>query len=551
MSDLMKVSSNPHIRSKDSTSRIMLAVIIALLPTTIFGIYNFGIRALLIVAITIASTVLTEFVFEKITKRKNTIGDLSAVVTGLLLALNLPVSVPWWIGAVGGIFAILVVKMLFGGLGQNFMNPALAGRMLLATFPMLMTKWPTPLHWLGLGRVDAVASATPMSYLHSGTLPPFNLGQLLLGQQGGCLGEVSAFMLLLGGGYLVLRRVISPRIPLAFLATAAFFAALTAPADVSVARWVAMELLSGGLLLGALFMATDPTTSPITPRGQLLFGAGCGTLTMLLRTCSSYPEGVGWAILTMNCCVWLLDRLGMPRRFGAGRFYATRKLLRRIRRSVGKIHFVKPQLSFHFGHGGKAPGEDHLDQIREQAKVIGHLCVVVLIMGAMIFFVHRYTDLDTARTEAELQTERLAQVMPAAASSSETPYRANGALSILAGYSAENELVGYCVEVQAQGFGGVITMEVGVDLNGQVTGVAVTSHKETAGVGTRAMTPAALNRYVGRYGTLHTTGENAVDAVSGATATSNAITAGVNRALAIVANLDAADGSVDYVDGEV
>ena len=253
----------------------------------------------------------------------------------------------------------------------------------------------------------------------------------------------------------------------------------------------------------------------------------------------------------MNCCVWLLDRVGMLRRFGAGRFYATRKLLRRIRRSVGKIHFVKPQLSFHFGHGGKAPGEDHLDQIREQAKVIGHLCVVVVIMGVMIFFVHRYTDLDTARTEAELQTERLAQVMPAAASSSETPYRANGALSILAGYSEENELVGYCVEVQAQGFGGVITMEVGVDLNGQVTGVAVTSHKETAGVGTRAMTPAALSRYVGRYGTLRTTGENAVDAVSGATATSNAITAGVNRALAIVANLDAADGSVDYVDGEV
>lgn len=156
--------------------------------------------------------------------------------------------------------------------------------------------------------------------------------------------------------------------------------------------------------------------------------------------------------------------------------------------------------------GARPPGEDHLDQIREQAKVIGHLCVVVVIMGVMIFFVHRYTDLDTARTEAEQQTERLAQVMPAAASSSETPYRANGALSILAGYSEENELVGYCVEVQAQGFGGVITMEVGVDLNGQVTGVAVTSHKETAGVGTRAMTPAALSRYVGRYGTLRTTG---------------------------------------------
>ena len=541
----------PPAGHPDSAQAMMRDVLVALTPALAMAVFFFGPRALLLTAVSVVSCVLFEGAYRRFTHQSDTRRDLSACVTGLLLALSLPASAPYWAPVLGAAFAIVVVKQFYGGLGKNFMNPALAGRMLLATFPMLMTKWPTPLHWLGLGRVDAVASATPMSYLHSGTLPPFNLGQLLLGQQGGCLGEVSAFMLLLGGGYLVLRRVISPRIPLAFLATAAFFAALTAPADVSVARWVAMELLSGGLLLGALFMATDPTTSPITPRGQLLFGAGCGTLTMLLRTCSSYPEGVGWAILTMNCCVWLLDRLGMPRRFGAGRFYATRKLLRRIRHSVSKIHFVKPQLSFHFGHGGKAPGEDHLDQIREQAKVIGHLCVVVLIMGAMIFFVHRYTDLDTARTEAELQTERLAQVMPAAASSSETPYRANGALSILAGYSAENELVGYCVEVQAQGFGGVTTMEVGVDLNGQVTGVAVTSHKETAGVGTRAMTPAALSRYVGRYGTLHTTGENAVDAVSGATATSNAITAGVSRALAIVANLDATDGSVDYVDGEV
>ena len=524
----------PPAGHPDSAQAMMRDVLVALTPALAMAVFFFGPRALLLTAVSVVSCVLFEGAYRRFTHQSDTRRDLSACVTGLLLALSLPASAPYWAPVLGAAFAIVVVKQFYGGLGKNFMNPALAGRMLLATFPMLMTKWPTPLHWLGLGRVDAVASATPMSYLHGGTLPPFNLGQLLL-----------------GGGYLVLRRVISPRISLAFLATAAFFAALTAPADVSVARWVAMELLSGGLLLGALFMATDPTTSPITPRGQLLFGAGCGTLTMLLRTCSSYPEGVGWAILTMNCCVWLLDRLGMPRRFGAGRFYATRKLLRRIRHSVSKIHFVKPQLSFHFGHGGKAPGEDHLDQIRDQAKVIGHLCVVVLIMGAMIFFVHSYNDLDTARTEAELQTERLAQVMPAAASSSETPYRANGALSILAGYSAENELVGYCVEVQAQGFGGVITMEVGVDLNGQVTGVAVTSHKETTGVGARAMTPAALSRYVGRYGTLHTTGENAVDAVSGATATSNAITAGVSRALAIVANLDAADGSVDYVDGEV
>ena len=200
---------------------------------------------------------------------------------------------------------------------------------------------------------------------------------------------------------------------------------------------------------------------------------------------------------------------------------------------------------------GKMPGEAHLDQIRTQAKALLHLGAVLLATVLVIFGVHRFTDLDTARAEAEQQQKLLAQVMPQAAFSSETPYRASGALSIQAGYSADNELVGYCIEVQAQGFSGAVTMEVGVDLDGKVTGVAVTDHKETSGVGTEAMTPAALHRYVGKSGTIRSSGGNSVDAVSGATATSQAITAGVNRALAIVATLDQEGGDVDYVDGEV
>lgn len=542
----------PQVGQPSTTRAMMADVLVALLPALGMAVFFFGPRALALTAVSMGACVLFEFLYRRLTRQGDTTGDLSACVTGALLAMSLPASAPYWVPVLGAAFAIVVVKQFYGGLGKNFMNPALGGRMLLATFPMLMTTWPQPLQRLPLWGADAVSCATPMSYLHDGLLPPQSLGQLFLGQQGGCMGEISSFMLLLGGCYLVLRRVISLRIPLAYLGTAAAVALLFPGGDGGALTWAAAQLLSGGLLLGAFFLATDPTTSPVTPRGQVMFGAGCGLLTMLLRSHSSYPEGVGWAILTMNCCVWLLDRAGMPRRYGAGSFSVVRAWARQARESLGEIKFIKPQLDLklRFHQAGKAPGEAHLDQIRAQMKPLAALAGVVLATGLVIFGVHRFTDLDTARAEARRQQELLSQVMPLAAFSSETPYRANGALSITAGYSADNQLVGYCVEVQAQGFSGVVTMEVGVDLNGQVTGVAVTDHKETANVGTNAMTPSALSRYVGKSGTIRPSGNNAVDAVSGATATSQAITAGVNRALAIVANLDT-EGVVDYVDGEV
>jgi Na+-translocating ferredoxin:NAD+ oxidoreductase RnfG subunit len=308
------------------------------------------------------------------------------------------------------------------------------------------------------------------------------------------------------------------------------------------------ELLSGGLLLGAFFVATDPTTSPVTPRGQIFFGIGCGALTMLLRYHGSYPEGVGWAILTMNCCVWLLDRAGMPRRFGVAPFSSAKKAFLRTRISMSKIKFIKPDISFRRHKEGEMPGEAHLDQIRVGVKTIGALAAVLAVTVLVIFTVDRVTDLDTARAETQMQQELLAQAMPQATFRSEVPFRANGALSITAGYSSDNQLVGYCVEVQSQGFSGVITMVVGVDLDGKVTGVAVTDHKET--IGTEAMTPEALSRYVGRSGTIRTSGSNTVDIVSGATATSKALTAGVNRALAIVASLDTEGDTTLYEDSD-
>ena len=541
----------PQVGQPSTTESMMADVLVALLPSLAMAVFFFGLRVLVLTAISIGTCTGVERLYRHCTGQSDTSKDLSACVTGLLLALSLPASSNYLIPVLGGTFAIVLVKQFYGGLGKNFMNPALAGRMLLATFPVLMTNWSKPLDRLPLFGVDVVSAPTPLSYLNTGSLPPQTFRQLLLGSHGGCMGEVASFMLLLGGLYLVLRRVISIRIPGSYLGTVAIIALLFPPEGVDELSWMIAHLLSGGLLLGAFFFATDPTTSPTTPRGQIMFGIGCGLLTMLLRYFSSYPEGVGWAILTMNCCVWLLDRAGMPRRFGVTRFAVIKEWIQDIKKEVGKIYFVKPNLNLSSLRNGKVPGEEHLDQIRAYGKTSLYFGGVFLVTALAIFGVQRFTDLHTAQAENQAQKQLLAQVMPKAAFSSETPYHAVGALSIRAGYSEESELVGYCVEVQSQSFGGVITMDVGVDLDGKVTGVAVTDHHDTSGVGTKAMTKNALGRYIGRSGTIRTSGQNSVDAVSGATATSHAITVGVNRALSIIAKLDTEGGDITYVDGEV
>lgn len=540
---------SPQLRQPSTTRAMMLDVMVALTPALGMAIFFFGLRALSLTAVSVGSCVLFEALYRLLTRQRQSIGDLSACVTGLLLALSLPASTPYWVPVMGAAFGIIVVKQFYGGLGRNFMNPALAGRMLAGTLPMLMTTWPQPMQKLSLAAVDAVSAATPMSYLHEGSLPPQPLNIMFLGQRGGCMGEVSTFMLLLGLVYLLLRRVISARIPLAYLGTVAVIALLSSPEGISPPVWTAYQLMGGGLLMGAVFFATDPATSPVTPRGHIMFGVGCGLLTVLLRSSSSYPEGVGWAVLTMNCMVWLLDRLGLPRRFGIGNFAATRGKLAEMRASLAEIKFVRPQPDFKLPKPseGQAPGEAYLDLLRSSLKTVGPFAGVFLATCLVIFGVHRFTDLNTARAEIQAEYEILSQAMPLAVVGAETPYHPAGALSITAGYGEEGHLLGYCVSVQSQGFGGPVTMTVGVDLNGVVTGVAIESHSETDRVGTEALTPEALARYVGRSGTIRTSGSNSVDAVSGATATSKAITAGVNRALNIVANLDTA-GEIDYED---
>ena len=360
----------PQIAQVSSISSSMRDVIVALLPALGMAVYLFGIRVLALTAVSVMTCVAAEYGYRRLRGLPDSTRDLSACVTGLLLAMTLPVTAPYWAPVLGGLFAIVVVKQLYGGLGRNFMNPALAGRMLLTTFPGLMTRWVDAFQRPGLlSAADAVTSATPMAYLHSGQLPPQSVGQLLMGQHGGAMGGVPVMMLILGGLYLVARRVIQPRAPLAFLATVALLTFLFPRGENGHLAWMLAQLFSGGLMLGAIFMASDYTTTPVTPRGQVLFGVGCGLLTVLLRYYGSYPDGVGWAILTMNCCVWLLDRTGMPRRFGVGRFAATRAKLAQVRGSLAEIQFVKPQLRFLSRAGeGTMPGEGYLDELRGKAR---------------------------------------------------------------------------------------------------------------------------------------------------------------------------------------
>ena len=306
MDKLLKVSSNPHIRSKETTSNIMLYVVLALLPATGFGVYNFGLHALLLVLVTVASTVLTEYIYEKCMKKKITIGDLSAVVTGLLLALNLPPKAPLWIGILGGVFAILVVKMLFGGLGQNFMNPALGGRcFLLISFTSIMTNFDC----------DAYTGATPLALLKSGE--SVNVFDMIIGRTAGTIGETSMIAIVIGACFLILLGVIDLRIPGSYIVSFVIFITIFGGYGFDT-QYISAHLAGGGLMLGAFFMATDYVTRPITKNGQYLFGIFLGIMTGIFRIFGPSAEGVSYAIIIGNLLVPLIEKITMSKPFGKG-----------------------------------------------------------------------------------------------------------------------------------------------------------------------------------------------------------------------------------------
>ena len=315
MKENLLVSSSPHLRGGRKTNLIMLDVIIALMPAVIASGIIFGVRALIILAITTGTCVLSEWVCRKVMKRDNTIGDLSAVVTGILLAFNLPVSIHPVMAGIGGVVAIVVVKQMFGGLGQNFVNPALTARIvLMASFPSQMSTWYQPFYYtMDASTPDALTTATPLGILGKGTRAPLpSYLDMFLGNTAGCLGETCALALILGGLYLIVRRVISPIIPLCYIATVVIFSLI-------FGRDILVDLLSGGLLLGAFFMATDYATTPINWKGKIIFAVGCGIITMVIRIFGALPEGVSFSIILMNIVAPHIEKLTRPRAFGKAR----------------------------------------------------------------------------------------------------------------------------------------------------------------------------------------------------------------------------------------
>ncbi len=302
MSKLLNVSSSPHVRSNETTQSIMMDVAIAMLPATAFGVFQFGLHALLVLIVTIAACVLSEYVFEKITKRPCTISDFSAVVTGMILALNMPPEIALWIPALGGVFAIIIVKQLYGGLGQTFMNPALAARcFLLISFTGQMSAF----------TLDGWTGATPLAVLKAGE--SVDVAAMFIGKIPGTIGEVSVIALLIGAAYLVVKKVITLRIPLTYILTTAVFVFIFGQQDLN---YVLAHICGGGLIFGAFFMATDYVTSPITPKGQIVFGILLGILTGLFRIFGGSAEGVSYAIIISNLLVPLIERFTLPTPFG-------------------------------------------------------------------------------------------------------------------------------------------------------------------------------------------------------------------------------------------
>ena len=316
----LTVSSAPHIRSGDTTRRTMLDVLIALIPALIAAVILFGLRALILTVISAAVCVVVELLYCLVTRRKSTVGDLSAVVTGVLLAFSLPASCPYWVVAVGDAFAIIVVKGFIGGLGQNVFNPALGGRALIMLFwPATITRYGTEaVDAFNFGAVDIVSSSTPLQTMARPALPEASLLDMFLGKIGGCIGEVCTLALLIGLVYLLVRRVISWRIPVAYIGTMAVLTLVFYKTD-NALTWMLYSIMGGGAMLGAIFMATDYVTSPTLPSAQLVYGIGCGALTVLFRYFGLFPEGVTYAILIMNACAWALDRAVPVKRFGVGK----------------------------------------------------------------------------------------------------------------------------------------------------------------------------------------------------------------------------------------
>ena len=525
----LKVSASPHVRSKATTSDIMFDVVIALVPATAFGLYIFGWYAALLVAVCIGSCVGFEALYQKCMGKKVTVGDFSAVVTGLLLALNLPPNLPIWMAVAGSAFAIIIVKQLFGGLGQNFMNPALGARcFLLLSFSRYMTNFV----------YDGVATATPLATLKLTGM--VNLRSMFLGYTAGTIGETSVVALLIGAVYLLCKKVISPKIPLIYIGTFTIAVAIYAVTqDYNVPVYVAAHLCGGGLMLGAWFMATDYVTSPITSSGKVIYAIGLGLLTFVLRIFGSSTEGVSYSIIIMNLLVPLIERATVPKAFGEGAEIKDKKQAKLAVKEAKK----------------EAKKKDKMD-VKGIVVAIVAICVITVVMGAALGGVYSVTKDPIEKAQEQAKNDAYAEVLPEATRIMSVEEDGNVVKQInpllesygfedvhiddicVGGDDEKNELVGYVILITSTaGYGGDIQMAIGINTEYQITGISFLTLNETAGLGMEADTDEFKSQFIGKqvnkfeYTKTGSTKDSEIDALSGATITTSAVTNAVNAAL--------------------
>ena len=543
----LKVSASPHVRSKDNTSDIMFDVVLALVPATAFGLYLHGWYAALLVAVCIGSCVGFEALYQACMHKKVTVGDFSAVVTGLLLAMNLPPEFPIWMAILGSAFAIIVVKQLFGGLGQNFMNPALGARcFLLIAFSRYMTAFV----------YDGVSTATPLAILKNGG--SVNIKDMFLGYTAGTIGETSTAALLIGAVYLLIKRVISPKIPLIYIGTFAVCIAIYAVTkNYNVAEFVAAHICGGGLMLGAWFMATDYVTSPITSKGKVVYAVMLGLLTFVFRIFGGSAEGVSYAIIISNLFVPLIERVTVPKAFGEGADI-DKKDKKKKEKNTDEIKNADTDTE------EKKAKEDKPKQkmnVKGIVKAIAAIFVITVIMGAALGAVYSITKKPIADAEEKAKQEAYAEVFPDAAqieTFTEDEINLSDVNKVMAsrGYGdntideisvvadADGMFTGFIILVtNHSGYGGDIQLAVGVSLDYSIKGIAFLTINETAGLGMEAQNKEFLDQFIGKqvlqysYTKTGSTSDSEIDALSGATITTSAVVDAVNTALNFIGGI--------------
>ncbi len=518
MENTFKISSSPHVRDKKTTAGIMLDVIIALLPAAVFGVINFKTNAFILILTCVVSCVFFEWAIETILKRKTTINDWSAAVTGLLLALNLSPEVPVWMAILGSAFAIIIVKQLFGGLGYNFMNPALGARcFLLISFTGQMTTF----------TYDGVTAATPLAVLKSGGT--VNVSDMFIGNTAGTIGETSVICILIGAIYLVARKIIKLTIPLTYIGT---FAVCIMIYAVSAGRgwdisYLAAELCGGGLMLGAFFMATDYVTSPITPNGKVLFGMILGILTFLFRIYGGSAEGVSYAIIFSNLLVPLIERVTQPKAFGEG------------------------------AEGEANSGNKKKMDVKSIIIATVAILIITVISGVALAYVQKVTKQPIADANQKAKEEAYKEVYADAAGFDVLDFDKQQASEYLSeqGYKCDIEEVvtakdqsgndiGYVLVINShEGYDGYMQLAMGVTKDGVTNGISFLTLNETAGLGMEADTDSFKSQFADKavekfeYTKQGASKDNEIDALSGATITTNGVVNAVNAGLAFVNEL--------------